>query len=127
MWYRTFDYSHHQTSLNGHQVELDADGVCRVVIAHHDPGLPNWLDTLGHKQGVVIVRWVMVSHRPQPRTRIVPFAELISVLPETRRVGSDERAQTLDRRREAVARRLAVPLTTRWSYSTSTIDPPQTL
>jgi len=128
MWYRTFDYSHHQTSLNGHQVELDPDGVCRIVIAHHDPGIANWLDTLGHEQGVVILRWVMVSHRPQPRTRIVPLAEITSVLPpETRRVERAERAQAIRRRRDAVARRLAVPLTTRWSYSTSAIDPPPPL
>jgi hypothetical protein len=126
MWYRTFDYSHHQTSLNGHQAEVDADGVCRVVLAHQDPGLANWLDTLGHHQGVVILRWVMVSHRPQPQTRIVPFAELFAALPpETRQVSDTERARTLRLRRDAVARRLAVPLTTRWSYSTSAMDPPQ--
>jgi hypothetical protein len=124
MWYRTFSFSHHQTSLNGHQAELDADGVCRVVIAHQDPGVPNWLDTVGHRRGVVIIRWVMVSHRPQPLTRVVPFTQLADFLPgATRRVSSDERAAALARRRQAVAKRLAVPLTTRWSYSTSVIDP----
>jgi hypothetical protein len=124
MWYRTFDFSHHQTSLNGHQVELDADGVCRVVIAHRDPAVPNWLDTVGHERGVVILRWVMVSDRPQPRTRVVPFADLGAVLPaETRKVSAAERAGALVRRSEGVARRLAVPLTTRWSYSTAGTDP----
>jgi hypothetical protein len=98
--------------------------VCRVIIAHQDPGRPNWLDTVGHRRGVVIIRWVMVSHRPQPVTRAVPFSQLADVLPDaTRRVSSDERPAALARRRQAVARRLAVPLTTRWSYSTSTIDP----
>ncbi len=124
MWYRTFDFSHHQTSLNGHQVETDADGVCRVVIAHQDPGVANWLDTLGHERGVVILRWVMVDDRPQPRTSTVPFKEIASMLPPgTRPVSGAERTETLRRRRDAVARRLAVPLTTRWSYSTSAIDP----
>jgi len=124
MWYRTFNFSHHQTSLNGHQAELDRDGVCRVVIAHQDPGVPNWLDTVGHERGVVIIRWVMVSHRPQPRTQVVPFSQLADVLPDTtRRVSSEDRAAVRARRRRAVARRLAVPLTTRWSYSTGAIDP----
>jgi hypothetical protein len=124
MWYRTFDFTYHQTSLNGHQVELDPDGVCRVVIAHDDPGVPNWLDTVGHERGVMIFRWVMVDHRPQPVTRLVPFADLGSILPpSTRSVSAAERAQRVSRRREAVARRLAVPLTTRWSYSTAGIDP----
>ncbi len=124
MWYRTFDFSFHQTSLNGGQVAVDADGVCRVVVAHKDPGVANWLDTVGHERGVVIFRWVMVSHRPQPELRVVPFSELEAVLPPgTTRVDPSERAQSIARRSEAVAKRLAVPLTTRWSYSTSAIDP----
>jgi hypothetical protein len=124
MWYRTFDFSFHQTSLNGHQVVLDADGVCRVVVAHQDPGVANWLDTVGHERGVVIFRWVMVSNRPQPDLRVVPFSELEGALPPgTPRVDPGERARSIGRRRDAVAKRLAVPLTTRWSYSTSVIDP----
>ncbi len=125
MWYRTFDFSHHQTSLNGHQVELDEDGVCRLVIAQRDPAIANWLDTVGHERGVVIIRWVMVSNRPQPRTTIVSLADIDSVLPSaTRKVSAEERAAVVARRRDAIARRLAVPLTTRWSYSTVAIDPP---
>jgi hypothetical protein len=124
MWYRTFNFSHHQTSLNGYQAELDPDGVCRVVIAHEDPGIPNWLDTVGHERGVVIIRWVKVSHRPQPETRVVSISQLADVLPDTTRlVSRQDRAAVRDRRRRAVARRLAVPLTTRWSYSTAAIDP----
>jgi Protein of unknown function (DUF1214) len=126
MWYRTIDFSHHQTSLNGHQVELDPDGVCRVLVAHRDPGVPNWLDTVGHERGVMIIRWVMVSHRPQPEVRLVPFAEIgSSIHPQTRRVSPQERAEKISRRRDAVAKRLAVPVTTRWSYSTRDIDPPR--
>ncbi|HUJ65163.1 MAG TPA: hypothetical protein VLX59_06485, partial [Acidimicrobiales bacterium] len=64
--------------------------------------------------------------RPQPRTRVVPFAGLPAVLPaETRKVGAAERAAALARRSEGVGRRLAVPLTTRWSYSTAGMDPPR--
>ena len=28
----------------------------RAVIAHTDPGVANWLDTLGHRQGAVLLR-----------------------------------------------------------------------
>jgi hypothetical protein len=126
IWFRTFNFSHYQTSLNGHQVELDPDGVCRVVVAHHDPGVPNWLDTIGHEQGVIVIRWVMVSDRPQPELHLVPFTDVeSSVHPQTRRMSAEERAATISRRRDAVAKRLAVPVTTRWSYSTSEIDPPR--
>lgn len=126
MWYRTLDFSHHQTSLNAHQAELDPDGACRVVVAHRDPGVPNWLDTIGHERGVMIIRWVMVSHRPQPQVRLVPFTDIAaSIHPRTRQVSAEERAETIARRGDSVARRLAVPPTTRWSYSTRAIDPPR--
>lgn len=29
----------------------DAVGSIRFVIAHRDPGVPNWLDTAGHQRG----------------------------------------------------------------------------
>jgi hypothetical protein len=126
MWYRTLNFSHHQTSLNAHQVELDPDGACRVVVAHRDPAVPNWLDTIGHERGVIVIRWVMVSHRPQPELRLVPFSAIEpSIHRQTRRVSAEERAETISRRRDAVAKRLAVPTTTRWSYSTRAIDPPR--
>ena len=124
IWFRTIDYSHHQTSLNGHQVTIDPDGRCRVVIAHRDPGVANWLDTTDHRHGVICLRWVRVDRRPEVHTRVVPFAEIDESLHTgTARVAPVERADVLARRRSAVARRWAVPLTTRWSYSTATLDP----
>jgi hypothetical protein len=124
MWYRTIEFSHHQTSLNAHQVRVDPDGFCRIVVAHRDPGVQNWLDTVDHERGVICIRWVRVSHRPQPLTRVVRFEDLEAALPATTgRVTPAERAAAIAGRRRAVARRWAVPLTTRWSYSTATIDP----
>ena len=39
------------TSLNHAQVTLGADGRIQVVVAHDDPGVPNWLDTEGRAHG----------------------------------------------------------------------------
>ena len=50
-WWETIDYGAHQSSLNGHQAAVDDDGILRVVIAHEDPGVANWLDTAGHSAG----------------------------------------------------------------------------
>ena len=50
-WWETIDYGAHQSSLNGHQASVDDDGTLRVVIAHEDPGVANWLDTAGHSAG----------------------------------------------------------------------------
>jgi hypothetical protein len=50
-WFRSLDYANHQTSLNGAQLRLDADGRVRVVVASRDPGVANWLDTCGASRG----------------------------------------------------------------------------
>jgi hypothetical protein len=105
-WWETIDYGRHQSSLNGHQVAVDEDGAVRVVIAHQDPGIANWLDTAGHSAGPVIVRYVRTDNAPVPLTRVVPFAGLQAHLPSaTRRVTPEERRAAIARRRLAVSRR----------------------
>ena len=44
------------TSLNHTQATVDPDGRLRVVVAHRDPGLANWLDTTGRPVGLVNYR-----------------------------------------------------------------------
>jgi hypothetical protein len=105
-WWETIDYGNHQSSLNGHQAAIDQDGKVRVVVAHQDPGLANWLDTAGHSEGAIILRCVRTETAPMPTTRLVPFARLTEELPATTpRVTPSERAETLDVRRRAVSRR----------------------
>ena len=80
----------------------------RVVIAHEDPGVANWLDTAGHSEGPVILRCVRTETAPVPTTRVVPFADWLGGCPpETRRVTPEERAATIDVRRLAVSKRFA--------------------
>jgi len=105
-WWETIDYARHQSSLNGHQAHVDDDGILRVVLAHEDPGIANWLDTAGHGEGPVILRCVRTETAPVPTTRVVPFAEVRGAVPAaTRRITPDERASTMDARARGVARR----------------------
>jgi hypothetical protein len=105
-WWETIDYARHQSSLNGHQADVDDDGVVRVVIAHQDPGVANWLDTAGHGSGPVILRCVRTETAPMPNTTVVPFSEVGTTLPsDTRRVTPDERRATIAARRRAVGAR----------------------
>ncbi len=103
-WYwESVDYATRQSSLNGHQARLDADGVFRGVIAHADPGVPNWLDPAGHTQGTIAARFLLADAAPEVSVRVLPLAELRSQLPaDTPRVGPAERAAALRRRRRAV-------------------------
>ncbi|HVC69230.1 MAG TPA: DUF1214 domain-containing protein [Acidimicrobiales bacterium] len=105
-WWETIDYANHQSSLNGHQAVVDPDGIFRAVVAGRDPGVVNWLDTAGHRQGAMIFRWLRATDAPVPATRVVKFAELAAALPaDTSRVDPEDRAATIARRRSAVRRR----------------------
>ena len=57
LW-NTLDFANRQTSLNRAQAQVGADGLLRVVVAHADPGVANWLDTLGHRQGALLMRFL---------------------------------------------------------------------
>ena len=109
-WLESLDFAHHQSSLNGHQAEIDPDCLFRAVVAHRDPGVPNWLDPVGHAEGSMIYRWNLAEETPIPTIRVVPLAGLRDCLPAgTRRVTNAERLRVIADRREGVRRRFARP------------------
>jgi len=83
LWNRfmqTLEYRSHRTSLNRSQLELGPGGTYRVVVAHRDPGVPNWLDTEGHEIGVVFWRFFLADEDPGPITsRVVPVDEVAAL------------------------------------------------
>ena len=92
-WWESMDFGARQSSLNGSQAELDPDGVFRGVIAHRDPGVPNWLDPEGSPRGTLAVRFLFADVTPRPVLRRVALADLGAALhPQTRRVGAAERS-----------------------------------
>ena len=106
VWWQVTDFTHHQSSLNGHQARFDTDGKARIVIAGEDPGVANWLDTVGVSKGVALLRWYFTDRYPAPAARVVRIADLRAVLPEgTVWVTAEERRRTVAERRAAVMRR----------------------
>jgi hypothetical protein len=49
-----------------------ADGSFELVVAHDDPGHPNWIDTAGHRHGIMGMRWVLADEHPVARCEVVP-------------------------------------------------------
>jgi len=106
LWFGSLDYANRQTSLNGHQLRRDADGRVRVVVAHEDPGVPNWLDTAGHAEGILQYRYVWTRNEPVPGVRLVRFDEIRAALPQgTPHVSPGERRCVVAGRQAHVARR----------------------
>lgn len=68
-WLESREYRWQQVSLNHSQIQLESDGSFRIVIAHRPPnstGSRNWLDTSGHREGCVVLRWLQAEHTPPP-------------------------------------------------------------
>jgi hypothetical protein len=80
LWNRymqTYDYVTHRVSLNRKQTRQEADGSFRMIVAHQDPGLPNWLDTEGLPTGLIYWRFIFPEEPIQPiASRVVPLASL---------------------------------------------------
>jgi hypothetical protein len=71
-WLESLDFRYFPVNLNSHSVTYDANGGVRVVLAHEDPGVSNWLSTAGHAQGCLLWRWDDVGQTPPfPRVRVV--------------------------------------------------------
>ena len=75
MWYISLDYINHQTSLNGTQAQADPDGKIRIVVGDRNPGVANWVETLGHRTGFLQFRWQRVSRELTPADG--PTVELV--------------------------------------------------
>jgi hypothetical protein len=85
LWYISLDYINHQTSLNNTQAQADPDGKVRIVVADQNPGVTNWVETLGHRRGYLQFRWQRVSRQltdaDGPTVELVDFDAVPSALP----------------------------------------------
>ncbi len=105
-WWESMDYRYRLCSTNCHHAVLENDGELILVIAHDDPGLPNWLDCSGYREGYVTVRWVGAEDYPRPACHIVPRDELATHLPVTvQTITPQARREQLRERRLGVIKR----------------------
>lgn len=103
-WFEQVDPIQRITSINQHQAIPGQDGRVRFVIAHADPGVPNWLDTAEHRDGLLTYRWFWPESDPTPTTRVVPLAELRKALPaDTLSVAAEARRNEIDARKRHLA------------------------
>lgn len=105
-YFNAIEYVYRFSSLNGATAAISSDGRFRAVIALTDPGVPNWLDTAGFRQGTIYGRWYDCDSNPTPTIRRVRLSELRKHLPpDTPLVTADARAEQLRVRVRAAQRR----------------------
>ena len=111
-WYISTDYEHHQTSLTRAQSHADPDGQLRYVVSERNPGIANWLETCGHPQGVMMLRWQRLSRALTPMTdppsRWCPSTRSPSRLPHfaENQISADEYTARIADRQVGIARRM---------------------
>ncbi|MCY4426750.1 MAG: DUF1214 domain-containing protein [Halieaceae bacterium] len=104
VWSKSLDFTHKQTDVNMARAVIDVDGKFRAVVAHQDPGVPNWLDPVSRKEFTIVFR----NYRETGDSRIAPptvkrvkFSEIRDQLPsQTAEISTEERERQLDRRRK---------------------------
>ena len=114
LWYISLDYINHQTSLNGTQAQADPDDKIRIVVADRDPGVTNWVETLGHRKGFLQFRWQRVSRQltelDGPTVELVDFDAVKSRLPyhESNRISTEDWRARIALRQKQVGDRMVV-------------------
>lgn len=60
-WMESLDYRYHTICINDFTAKVEEDGAVKVIVAHSEPGHPNWIQTAGHHEGTMCWRW----YRPE--------------------------------------------------------------
>lgn len=111
VWGTTLDIVDRTGSLNKAQSVVNEDGGYTFVISPDDPGVANWIDSDGLREGILTLRMAEFgSEGPTSdlgaRGRVVGLDDLEREAPTLRRVSASDRAAELAQRRAAYLRRL---------------------
>ena len=69
-WMESLDYRYYPICVNSHGARYNADGSVTFVIGASDPGYGNYLDTAGHSNGMMMLRWTGAQNHPVPAVRV---------------------------------------------------------
>ena len=72
---QTLNYEERSISRNRAQTVLKEDGSFEMIVAHKDPGRPNWLDTEGRPYGIMFWRFQLAEEAIEPlRTEVIELS-----------------------------------------------------
>ncbi len=104
----SLDFLYRPVSYTPARSRIDSDNTVRLVIAHTDPGVHNWLDTQGFARGNLTYRNLLSQDAARFSTRVVKHSELMQHLPaDTATVTAQEREAMLLARYRAIKLRYA--------------------
>lgn len=108
VWFNSIYPREITSSLTGAQSRVSSDGLMRFVIGVADPGVPNWLNSGGLREGFLFLRWQGVEGRPpqKPEMKRVDVADIRAHFPANEPiVSAAERAAAAHLRRLTMDKR----------------------
>jgi len=81
VFFNSMDYLYRPVSYTPSRTKVDGDGRIRLVMAHRDPNVHNWLDTQGFERGNLTYRHMLEGEPVALNTRTVKYGELMGALP----------------------------------------------
>ncbi|ORV91949.1 hypothetical protein AWC11_09690 [Mycobacterium interjectum] len=106
VFFNSMDYLYRPVSYTPSRTKVDRDGRIRLVMAHRDPQVHNWLDTQGFERGNLTYRHMLEGEPVALGTRTVKFDELMSALPaDTATVTAAQRTAAMWERFHGIRRR----------------------
>jgi hypothetical protein len=95
-----------QSSLNGHSATLTEGHQFVGVVSAIDPGVPNWLDNAGYREGTIFGRFMECDGSPRASAQKIKVVDINDYVPEgTPRVSPAVRDNQIRVRREAAQKR----------------------
>lgn len=104
-WWESMDYRDRLASTNHHYARLEDDGELVIVIAHEDPGVPNWLDASGHAEGYITFRWIGAETPVRPTMKRLAPGEGQSALARFHQTTPADRQAQIKARQNGLQRR----------------------
>ena len=77
-WMESLDYRYHNIHFNKETASVEPGGSVKIIVSHHKPAHPNWVETAGHNMGTLCWRWIGAQRHPPVAARVVTFSELIT-------------------------------------------------
>lgn len=106
VFFNSMDYLYRPVSYTPSRTTVDRDGRIRLVMAHRDPGVHNWLDTQGFERGNLTYRHMLEGEPAVLDARVVEHDELLDALPkDTVMVTPSQRADAMWERFRGIRRR----------------------
>ena len=106
VFFNSMDYLYRPVSYTPSRTKIDADGRVRLVMAHCDPGVHNWLDTQGFRCGNLTYRHMLEGEPAALNTGVLKHDDVLAALPaDTAMVSPAERTAAMWVRFHGIRRR----------------------